>query len=100
MKTARKKLGLTQEQVANQLGITNSAYCGYETGKRKPDIAKLKHLASILEVKADTLLDTDYKQKSDISEEFSEREKRLVAAYRSQPELQDAVDRFLGIDGN
>lgn len=97
LKTARKKLGLTQEQVANQLGITKSAYCGYETGKRQPDVAKLKELAKFLNIKVDTLLETGYGQHN---EGFSEKEKKLVSAYREHPELRYAVDKLLGIDGD
>lgn len=97
LKTARKKLGLTQEQVANQLGITKSAYCGYETGKRQPDVTKLKELAKVLNIKVDTLLEIGYGQHKD---EFSEKEKKLVSAYREHPELRYAVDKLLGIDGD
>lgn len=97
LKKARKNLGLTQEEVATRLGVTKSTYCGYETGKRKPDVEKIKKLANILDIKADTLLDTDYNQQK---EYLSEKEKRLVTAYRFHPEMQSAVDKLLGIGGD
>ena len=59
LKAARKALNLTQQEVADALGVTNSTYCGYETGKRKPDVHKIKKLASILKTTADKLLDTE-----------------------------------------
>lgn len=59
LKNARIAAGLTQQQVAEQLGITKSTYCGYETEKRQPDVQKIKMLAEILKVSADTLLGTD-----------------------------------------
>ncbi len=37
LKAARIKTGLTQQQIADELGITKSTYCGYETAKRSPD---------------------------------------------------------------
>ena len=37
--------GLTQQQLADALGITRSAYCGYEIGRRSPDIDTLISLA-------------------------------------------------------
>ena len=43
LKQARIAQGLTQQQVADLMGITNSTYCGYETGKRQPDVVKIKH---------------------------------------------------------
>lgn len=48
LKEARNAVGYTQQQVADAMGITNSTYCGYETGKRRPDVAKIKRLADIL----------------------------------------------------
>ena len=43
----RKKLGWTQEQVANILGIERSAYSYYESGKTVPDLSTLILLSQI-----------------------------------------------------
>ena len=56
LKAARKAKGLTQVEVAEQIGVTGSAYCAYESGKRHPDVAKIKMLAKILGVSGDYLL--------------------------------------------
>ena len=56
LKRARQCIGLTQQQIADSLGITKSTYCGYETGKRQPDIPKLRRLALLLCTSADELL--------------------------------------------
>jgi len=58
LRAVRIAAGLTQREVAEAIGITNSTYCGYETGKREPDVAKIKQLSKILQVSADELLDT------------------------------------------
>jgi transcriptional regulator with XRE-family HTH domain len=58
LRAARERLGLTQQQVAQALGVSKSTYCGYETGKRQPDVKKLQQISNILEVEADTLLET------------------------------------------
>ena len=58
LKKARQALGYTQRQVANAMGITNSTYCGYETGKRRPDVTKIKQLADILHTSGDVVLET------------------------------------------
>jgi len=58
LKNARKRLGLTQKQVAAALDITESTYCGYETGKREPDVQKIKQLARVLNTPSDALLGT------------------------------------------
>ena len=60
LKKARLAKGYTQQQVADALGITNSAYCGYETGKRQPDVAKIKQIANILKTSGDILLETGF----------------------------------------
>lgn len=56
LKRARQRIGLTQQQIADALGITKSTYCGYETGKRQPDIPKLRRLALLLCSSVDELL--------------------------------------------
>lgn len=58
LKAARIKAGLTQQQIADEIGITKSTYCGYETAKRNPDPQRIKQLAKVLHIYADTLLDT------------------------------------------
>lgn len=56
LKKARQRVGLTQQQIANALGITKSTYCGYETGKRQPDIPKLRRLSLLLCTSVDEML--------------------------------------------
>lgn len=59
LKTSRKKAGLTQEQVANALGLSIGAISGYERGYRKPDPELLKRIADLYGVTTDYLLDDD-----------------------------------------
>lgn len=65
LKLARLAKGLTQQQVAEKMGISNSTYCGYETGKRQPDVEKIKRLAAILDTTGDFLLETGFTETSD-----------------------------------
>ena len=58
LNAARIKAGLTQQQIADEIGITKSTYCGYETAKRNPDPQRIKQLAKVLHISAETLLDT------------------------------------------
>lgn len=62
LKKARLNMDYTQQQVADLMRITKSTYCGYETGKRQPDVAKIKQLASILNTSGDVLLETGFEQ--------------------------------------
>ena len=56
LKAARKACKLTQNQVAEILGIDRSAYTYYETGKTTPSFANLLRLASVFKVEAAWLL--------------------------------------------
>ena len=52
----RKAAGLTQQELADQLSITNKAVSKWETGQGAPDIGLLTELARILDVTVDELL--------------------------------------------
>lgn len=56
LKKERKKSGLTQEDVAKQLGITRSAYTYYETDKTQPSLETAAKLADIFKVSLDYLI--------------------------------------------
>ena len=60
LRSARKAVKMTQKEVAAAIGITESTYCGYETGKRQPDPMKISALARLFGVSGDYLLDTDF----------------------------------------
>lgn len=78
LKKARKGTGLTQEQAAKALAIDKSTYCGYETGKRKPDVERIKELARLFNVKADVLLETSMEPKRFVTNE----EYAIIEMYR------------------
>ncbi len=56
LKELRKQKGLSQEQVANALGISMRAYQNYEYGQREPNIEMINKLADFYEVTTDYLL--------------------------------------------
>lgn len=51
----RKELGLTQEALAGQLGVTNQAVSKWESGQSCPDIALLPRLADLFGITIDAL---------------------------------------------
>ena len=55
IKYARKKLGLTQEELAGQIGVTPQAVSKWEKGTGMPDISMIVPLAQTLSVSTDTL---------------------------------------------
>jgi len=50
LQTARKKKGLTQQQVANKLGITLRSYQHYEYEERKIPLSIAAYLSILLDV--------------------------------------------------
>ncbi|WMJ22003.1 helix-turn-helix transcriptional regulator [Paludicola sp. MB14-C6] len=54
--TRRKQLAMTQQQIADQLGVTNKAVSKWETGDGYPDITIIPALAEILQITTDELL--------------------------------------------
>lgn len=64
IKQFRERLGLTQQQVANLVYVSESTIGNYETGKRNPSIELLQQIAHVLKV--------------DISDFFEEEQKSLL----------------------
>lgn len=54
---ARKRRGLSQEQLSEKLCVSRSAIAKWETDKGMPDVENLKLLARLLGVSVDSLLD-------------------------------------------
>ena len=95
LRAARESRGLTQQQVADQMGIDKSTYCGYETGKRQPDMGKLKMLSRILEISGDILLETEFAHTENAPAEAGERavsdEDIKFALFGGSGEITDAM---------
>lgn len=76
----RKKLNLSQNELAEKLNMTQQRISAYEKGKRAPDIDTLKQLADFFGVSIDFLLG-----KSDIRN-YDKDEKDFRFAYHSETE--------------
>ena len=57
LKDARKQASLSQEQLAEKLGVSRSAVAKWETDNGIPDVGNLKVIAQLLNVSIDYLLD-------------------------------------------
>lgn len=55
LKATRKKLGLSQETVAAEIGITQSQLSKFELGTREPNIEQIGQLAKYYNVTIDWL---------------------------------------------
>lgn len=102
LKAARIKTGLTQQQIADKLGITKSTYCEYETAKRSPDPQRIKQLAKVLHVSADALLDISIEKetspapaKAETKEVSADQIRALFVAAGIMPDGADLTDEDL-----
>lgn len=59
LKCYRKAAHLTQQEVADAIGIQRSAYAYYEIGKSTPKLPCLKNLAALYNISVDELLNSD-----------------------------------------
>lgn len=67
----RKKKGLSQEKIAEYLGVSRQAVTKWETNASKPNSDNLIKLAQLFEVDVDTLLGNEGKKKSSTQGEVS-----------------------------
>lgn len=56
LKELRTSQGITQKELAKQLGVSASAVGLYEQNRREPDISTIKKLAKLLNCNVDYLL--------------------------------------------
>lgn len=82
--TCRKKAGLSQEALAEKLGISRQSVSKWETGESVPEINKLSILASIFNVTTDWLL----------SEEDNCTQSKTNPANEDEAIKQERIRRF------
>lgn len=59
LKELRTEAGLTQEQVAEKLGVTRSAIARWESGKGIPDISNLILISDYFNISLDEMIKGD-----------------------------------------
>ena len=58
--TARTKIGLTQKELADKIGVSDKTISKWETGKSLPDISYYEPLCDALNIKVNELLSGEY----------------------------------------
>lgn len=78
----RTRLGLSQEKLAEQVGVSRQAVSKWEVGDAVPDTDKLLPLARALGISVDTLLDNQPQQtQPEVSQTEGERHPEWLALY-------------------
>lgn len=70
IKRLRRERSITQEQLAEYLGISTGAVSQWECDRTAPDITQLPLLANIFDVSADELLEIGGKKKEEVIQSF------------------------------
>lgn len=91
LREARKEKGLTQSEIAEAMNITKSTYCGYETGKRQPDVMKIKQISEILGIPADRLLQTGHED----VQRVSAKEQSMIDLFRQMTPEEKAMAEIM-----
>ena len=102
IKAARKKMGITQEELATQIGVTSQAVSRWESGGGMPDISLIVPIARVLSVSADCLFGIEHENTDEVLYEeemkkFSDRQLGYMKAYTEEfakEKRQEILARF------
>lgn len=87
----RKKMGLSQEDLAKKINMTQQRISAYEKGKREPDLETLKVLADFFGVTTDFLLGKD--ETMPVTPEFTFAYHKETEGL-SEEEIKDALEFY------
>ncbi|MGN1212556.1 MAG: helix-turn-helix domain-containing protein [Christensenellales bacterium] len=85
LKDLRKDFKLTQQQLADYLGVAESTYRGYENGTSEPSIETLKKLATYYGVTLDYLCEFKTVEIPSIS---AEKDKKVINMFLKMTETK------------
>lgn len=80
LKEARLSRGLTQEQIAKQIGVAKSTFTGYEKGNSEPSMLTISKIMNVLKVDANFLWQDETNSLTELV--VSLDEKALLRKYR------------------
>ena len=100
----RKEAGMTQQEVADRIGVNHVTISGYERGTRKPQFPEADALADLFDVNLEYLLcSTDvrgrYPTRADQTVRVTAEDLQVLRAYQAASrEIRAAVRAVLGIN--
>ena len=93
IKRLRKELGISQKELAERIGVSNSRVSNWEQGINRPDADILSKLCSALQTSPSLLLGIKLTK-----DELTEKEWKVIRAYRSHTDVQKSIDILLEIE--
>lgn len=101
LKSFRKKRGLTQEQMAEYMGVSSQAVSKWENNISYPDVSLLPILANLFSVTTDELLGVDIARRAEQTEEICRTADELCEAGKFAEAvgyLRNALVKYPGDD--
>ena len=86
---------MTQKQLAERIGVSNSRVSNWEQGLNRPDADILAAVCVALDVSPSLLLGLRV-----TGDDLTEQERRVLKAYREKDDVRQAVHILLGISEN
>ncbi len=93
LKELRKQSGMTQQELASKLGVTQATLSGWETGKYEIDNESLRRCSKIFMVSMDYLFNASMD-----SEEIAYARKKTKELYEQQSPDIKSVEDFLDVN--
>ena len=90
----REENNLSQKQLAEKIGVSNSRVSNWEQGLNRPDADILAAICVALDVSPSLLLGIQV-----TGDELTEQERKVLKAYREKEDIRQAVHILLGISG-
>lgn len=94
LKEARKKSGLSQEQLAQKLCLSRQAVTKWESDRGLPDVINLKALSVLLDVSVDYLLDDGNSEKMNVIKEIIDWSKYPKEKWNNLKEDFVVMDKY------
>ena len=98
----RKEQNLTQEQLAEKLGVSNKTVSKWETGKNMPDYSVVEQLCQVLNISVGELIAGKEKEQSEDNSSYEEKIallsykiKQLENCKTSQTEASKTINNWL-----
>lgn len=88
--TCRKKLGITKQEAAKRMQLSQPAYLRYESGERKPSIHVIEFMAHILGTSVNYLIGKTDNPNPD----------SYLVKIENEPELFDIITTYVNSDAN
>lgn len=93
LSAVRKERGMTQEQLAEQLGVSNRSVSRWETGKTLPDLSVMQSICEVLDIRIQELLTGQRQQEAPSAEDCAAL--ILDIANREKAEMAKGLNRYL-----